>query len=147
MFHPSKFVKFLVSFLFCNHLPEEERPGCFTLIVFLLSYDCLSSVSFPHGAVGWSIVSNCGISCRHIHLFFFFVFFLALFLLRDVFIFDYHLAEEEQVDCFTLILFMLPFSVYSFQCPGLLITYCYKCTSLDRAIASWYVVANLVHLL
>ena len=27
-------------FYFCNQLAEEERAGCFTLIVFLLSWGC-----------------------------------------------------------------------------------------------------------
>ena len=31
--------------------------ACFALIVL-----CLCSVSLPHGAVGWSAVSDCGIS-------------------------------------------------------------------------------------
>ena len=29
------------ALLTCNHLAEEERAGCFTLIVFLLSSGCL----------------------------------------------------------------------------------------------------------
>ena len=32
---------FFLSFLFCNHLDGEERTGCFTLIVFLISCDIL----------------------------------------------------------------------------------------------------------
>ena len=40
---------FLVSVL------EEERPGCFILIVFLLSYGCLFSVSLHLSAMGWSV--------------------------------------------------------------------------------------------
>ena len=69
-----------VRTLFCNHLDEEERAGCFTLIVFLMSCDCLCSVAFPRrteqniifidiklrpltgSAVGWSAVCDCGIS-------------------------------------------------------------------------------------
>ena len=43
----------------------EERAGCFTLIVFLLSSSgtckCMLCV-FPRSAVGWSIVCDCGIS-------------------------------------------------------------------------------------
>ena len=32
----------------------RERDGCFTLIVFLMTYQC--SVALPNGAVGWSAV-------------------------------------------------------------------------------------------
>ena len=32
-----------------NHLAEEERAGCFTLAVFLLSCDFWCSVSLPRG--------------------------------------------------------------------------------------------------
>ena len=28
-------------FEFCNHLAEEEKAGCFALIVLLMSYGCL----------------------------------------------------------------------------------------------------------
>ena len=31
-------------------------PGCFALIIFLLSHGCLCPVSLPRGAVGWSVV-------------------------------------------------------------------------------------------
>ena len=48
------FVSFLVH--------EEERAGCFTLFVFLVSCDFYWSVTFPHDAVVWSAVSDCGIS-------------------------------------------------------------------------------------
>ena len=37
---------------------EEERDGCFTLCC-----GCLCGVSLPHGAMGWSAVCDCGISC------------------------------------------------------------------------------------
>ena len=50
-----------VSFLVCNHL-EEERAGCFTLFVFLVSCDCPYSVVLLFNAVGWYAVSNCAIS-------------------------------------------------------------------------------------
>ena len=30
---------FLCPFEFCNHLDEEERAGCFALIIFLMSCD------------------------------------------------------------------------------------------------------------
>ena len=33
-------------FCFCNHLDEEERAGCFTLIVFPLSCDCVRLLYF-----------------------------------------------------------------------------------------------------
>ena len=46
----------LCSFLFCNHLEEEEKAGCFAIIVFQMYcyYKCF--VALPHGAVGWSAV-------------------------------------------------------------------------------------------
>ena len=40
---------------------ERERAGCFTFIVFLLTSGW-SAVSFPHGAVGWSVECNDDIS-------------------------------------------------------------------------------------
>ena len=54
---------YFMSFLFfSNHLDEEERAGCFALIVFWMSCYCKCSVPLPHGAVGWSAVCDCGIS-------------------------------------------------------------------------------------
>ena len=41
---------------FCSHLAEEKGDDYFTLIVFLLSCCCLSSVSLPRGAVNWSAI-------------------------------------------------------------------------------------------
>ena len=44
--------------------PESFHPmacGCFTLIVFLLLLGCVCSVFLPHGAIGWSVVCDCGI--------------------------------------------------------------------------------------
>ena len=47
----------------CPHLDGEERAGCFTSVVFLMSCYCECSVpALPHGAVGWSAVCDCGIS-------------------------------------------------------------------------------------
>ena len=43
--------------LFCNHLEEEEKAGCFAIIIvpqIHCYYKC--SVALPHGAVGWSAV-------------------------------------------------------------------------------------------
>ena len=48
--------------LFCNHLDGEERAGCFTSFVFLVSLDCCCSVALSHGAAGLSAVCDCGIS-------------------------------------------------------------------------------------
>ena len=56
----------LYSFEFYNHPGKEERAGCFTLIVFLMSCDCLCSLTLPHGAVGWSAVCECGISLSYL---------------------------------------------------------------------------------
>ena len=47
-------------FLFCSHLAEEERDGCF--IIFLVSFGCQCTVSLPHDSVHWSAVCGCGIS-------------------------------------------------------------------------------------
>ena len=40
----------------------EERAGCFVLTVFLVSCGSQCSVAFRCGAVGWSVVCDCGIS-------------------------------------------------------------------------------------
>ena len=52
----------LCPFYFYNHLEEEEKAGCFALVVLQMYcyYEC--SVAHPHGAVGWSVVCDCGIS-------------------------------------------------------------------------------------
>ena len=34
---------------------DEEKAGCFTLIVFLLSCGCKCSVTLPCSAVSWSV--------------------------------------------------------------------------------------------
>ena len=47
-------IHYVVSFLVCNQLAEEESAGGFTLIVFLLS--CYMSLS--RGAMGWSVVCD-----------------------------------------------------------------------------------------
>ena len=59
-------VEFCVSSMFCctllcvllvyNHFDGEERIGCFTMFVFLVSCDCYCSVALPNGVVGWSAV-------------------------------------------------------------------------------------------
>ena len=46
----------LSPFYFCNHLPDEERAGCFTLFVCLLVF-CVSS-SRCHG-----LVPGIGLQC------------------------------------------------------------------------------------
>ena len=46
---------------FCNYLAEEERAGCFTLIVILVSCGYQCSRSLPHGAMQRSSVCNCGV--------------------------------------------------------------------------------------
>ena len=42
-----------------------KRAGCFTLFESVVFCDTCSykSVDLPHGAVGWSVVCNCGIIC------------------------------------------------------------------------------------
>ena len=44
-------------FLVCNHPAGVERSGCFTFVVFWMSYFLLSSF-----ALDWSVVCECGIS-------------------------------------------------------------------------------------
>ena len=51
----------LCPFKLCSHLDGEDRAGCFTLFVFLVSCDCNGSVDILHDAVGWSAVCDCGI--------------------------------------------------------------------------------------
>ena len=51
----------LCPFKISKHLDGEERDGCFTIYVFLLSCGYCCSVAPPHGAVGWSAVCDCGI--------------------------------------------------------------------------------------
>ena len=55
-------MQYLMSFLV--FFTVEERAGCFTLIVFLLSCSstCKYLCVFPRSAVGWSMVCDCGIS-------------------------------------------------------------------------------------
>ena len=52
----------LCPFQFCNHLEEEEKAASFAIIVLQMYCYYKCSVAFPHGAVGWSAVSDCGIS-------------------------------------------------------------------------------------
>ena len=44
-------------YIFCNHLEEEERAGCFAFIVLQMSCYCECSVALPHGAVGSVVCS------------------------------------------------------------------------------------------
>ena len=48
--------------LFCNHLNEEEKTGCFALIVLWMSCNCICSAALPRGTVGCSAVCDCSIS-------------------------------------------------------------------------------------
>ena len=45
------FVFGLTVLYVCNHLAEDNRAGCFAMIICLLSYRCPWSVSLPRGAV------------------------------------------------------------------------------------------------
>ena len=53
---------YFVSILFYNHLEEEEKAGCFAIIVLQMYcyYQCY--VALPHSAMGWSAVCDYGIS-------------------------------------------------------------------------------------
>ena len=69
----SVFVFDFMSIQFFNHFKEEEKAGCFDCNVLRMYCYCKSSVTLPHGAVGWSAVCDCGISsssCDHTHLLF-----------------------------------------------------------------------------
>ena len=48
---PSLVVQYIVS-LFCNHLTDKERAGCFAFTVFLMFGKYNFSLPVPHGAVG-----------------------------------------------------------------------------------------------
>ena len=52
----------LCPFKFCNHLEEEEKTGCFAIIVLQMYCYYKCSVALPHGAMDWSAVYDCGIS-------------------------------------------------------------------------------------
>ena len=52
----------LCPFWVCNHLEEEEKAGCFAIIVLKMKCYYKCSVALPRGAVGWSAVCDCGIS-------------------------------------------------------------------------------------
>ena len=41
---------------------KRKRASCFTLTVFLMACDSQCSVALSHGAVGWSVVCDCGSS-------------------------------------------------------------------------------------
>ena len=53
---------FLCPFWFCNHLEEEEKAGCFAIIVLQMYCYFKCYVALPHGAVGRFAVCECGIS-------------------------------------------------------------------------------------
>ena len=60
---PCFVMQYFVSFLALqSSCWGRERAASFTLIVFLITRDCYCSIAFPHGAVGWSAVHDCGIS-------------------------------------------------------------------------------------
>ena len=54
---PSSFAIILIG-----NRSGEYRAGCFTFTVILMSCDSQCSVVLHHGAVGWSVVCDCGIS-------------------------------------------------------------------------------------
>ena len=71
-----------------NHLSEEERNGCLTLIVFLRLFMCLL-ISLHHDVMGWSVIYLCfNIFWSYAHMlnvvifcvFLVFFFFVLLFL-------------------------------------------------------------------
>ena len=52
----------LCPFQFCNHIEEEDKAGCFAIIVLKMYCYYKCSVALPRGAVGWSVVCDYGIS-------------------------------------------------------------------------------------
>ena len=46
----------------CSHFEEEEKAGCFAIIVLPMYCFHKCPVTLPHGAVGLSAVCDCGIS-------------------------------------------------------------------------------------
>ena len=68
--HPWRIICFkFSSYIGFDHLAGEERPGCFTLVVFLMSRYCYRSFAFPLGALGLFVICDCGIP-GHTHLLF-----------------------------------------------------------------------------
>ena len=54
----------LVFVLVCitlTFLDEDEIAGSFAFIAFWVSCYCKCIVALPHGAMGWSVVYDCGI--------------------------------------------------------------------------------------
>ena len=47
---------FCVLSSFFNQPDGEERAGCFILFVFLIYFNCKCSVTYPRGAMAWSVV-------------------------------------------------------------------------------------------
>ena len=61
----------LCPFEFCNYLDKEERVGCFAFIILWMSCYLKCHVTLPHGAVGRSVVCDCGICIPdHTHILF-----------------------------------------------------------------------------
>ena len=56
MFGPCFVIQYIMSFLSCNHIDGDQKAGCFTLVVVLVSVDCKYSVALPHDAMGWPAV-------------------------------------------------------------------------------------------
>ena len=45
-----------------SYLEEEEKAGCFAIVVLQMHCYYKCSVALAHGAVGWSALYDCGIS-------------------------------------------------------------------------------------
>ena len=56
------FMHNFLSIAFCNHLEEEERAGCFAIMVLQMYCNHICYEVPPHGAMGSSAVRDCGIS-------------------------------------------------------------------------------------
>ena len=53
---------YVVSILVLQSLEEEEKAGCFAIIVLQMYCFYKCSVVLPHGATVWSAECYCGIS-------------------------------------------------------------------------------------
>ena len=62
-------MQYTVSFLVLQTC-SFGRESWWLYFIFLMSFDCSCSVALPHGAMGWSALFGCGISCPYLPTFF-----------------------------------------------------------------------------
>ena len=95
----SEFIRKLAIIL----MKKKEKAGCFALIINLMSCDCKCSLALHLGAVFWSAVCECGISCSYALLLF----------------------SNEGMELFTLLIMCLLFLYV------LILFFCYNYMGLD----------------